>query len=117
MLDNPVKLCLYGLALFRGTILLYREKGPWNIFSKLREKAGIQIVEWLDIDERDVPHTIQERKAEGFWAELLNCPYCLSGWLAILAAIGYKSKLADFIALWLALWGVVYWLIKLDEKE
>ena len=68
------------LGVWRVTHLLHAEDGPWNVVAALRRKAG-----------------------NGFWANLLDCFYCLSLWvaapLAWLLGDGVKVRLLLWPAL------------------
>ncbi|WP_136806819.1 DUF1360 domain-containing protein [Desulfosediminicola flagellatus] len=75
-------LVISTLAVWRITHLLYEEDGPWNIFVRLRLRAG-----------------------EGFWGELLDCFYCLSVWVAAPAAVLIGENLKEMVILWPALSG------------
>lgn len=120
-----VNIVICGLAVFRYTMLLYNENGPWDVFDWLRFKAGISIVETLDMHTQEVVKT--ERKGEGFFAKLLNCPYCISGWISIALAPAVVLPLIfdtyqvlpfvvwlpfEFAALVGATWGMAYLLFK-----
>jgi len=59
------------------THLLYSEDGPWELFVKLRRKAG-----------------------EGFWGGLLDCFYCLSLWIALPLAICIGLSWTERALLW-----------------
>lgn len=100
-----VRLLVYGLATYRVTHLLCYERGPFDVFDWLRAKAGIQEVATYWIGQQKMT---TERVAIGFWAELLNCPLCLSVWLAAMAtaALFLNCVACDVAATWLALAGV-----------
>ena len=68
------------LCVWRITHLLQAEDGPWLIAVRLRLWAG-----------------------DGFWAELLDCFYCLSLWIALLPAILLGGSLWQSVLLWPAL--------------
>ena len=89
---------LYALAVFRVTHMLWHENGPFDVFDWLRAKVGIRIV-------NQYPNGESVAVAEGFWAELLNCPWCMSVWFAVPATVAlFLNNLAlDLIATWLAL--------------
>jgi Protein of unknown function (DUF1360) len=70
------------LCLWRVTHLLSSEKGPFDLVSHLRVRAG-----------------------NGFFGELLDCFYCLSLWLAIPLAIFAGDGWAQRVLLWPALSG------------
>jgi hypothetical protein len=106
------RLIVYALAVFRVTHLLAAERGPFDVFDWLRAKAGVYYRFELG-QQGQQPTYIRE--ADGFWGELMNCPLCLSGWVAAPVMIGYllKSKLLDAVASWLAIWGLVVALFKI----
>lgn len=66
------------LATWRLSAMLSYETGPFNIFILLREMAGI--VHDDDGKKIVVP--------ESFFAELLDCVWCLSVWIGGAMAIG-----------------------------
>ncbi len=68
------------LAVWRATHLLNAEDGPWNLVFRLRRLAGT-----------------------GFWAELLDCFYCLSLWIAAPLAYWVGGNLKEQLLLWPAL--------------
>ncbi len=77
----------YGLLLgilgvWRITHLLNAEDGPFDLFVRLRQKAG-----------------------QGFWGTLLDCFYCLSLWVAIPFALAVGGNWRERFLLWLALSG------------
>jgi len=77
----------YGLLLgilgvWRITHLLNAEDGPFDLFVRLRQKAGHR-----------------------FWAALLDCFYCLSLWVAIPFALVIGGNWRERVLLWLALSG------------
>lgn len=103
-----IRILVYGLAVYRYTLLFHEEAGPWYVFDWLRHKAGVELFEFLDGKTEYV--------GEGFFGELLSCKYCLSGWLAIALTIGfYIEKMrpfADAFAILGAIWALAYILFK-----
>lgn len=99
------RLLVYGLAVYRVTHMLWQERGPFDVFDWLRARAGIRVVStyWIGRQEETT-----ERVAVGFWAELLNCPLCLSVWLATVATVALflNCLVLDIVATWLALAGL-----------
>lgn len=88
----------YILAVFRFTHLLWQENGPWDVLDWFRYMVGIRFDE-----ERG------EFVSNGtFFAELLTCPLCLSGWISLIAVGMYFADfwLFDIGAAWLGIWGV-----------
>lgn len=67
---EPTTLIVAILATWRITALLYYDYGPWDVFLKLRERAGVWIV-----DENGKPVT--------FWGKLFTCFWCLSLWVGL----------------------------------
>src|SRR3990167_3377322 len=87
-----LELLVLSLAVWRASSLLTRERGPGNLFVKLRRRAGIE----PDPDTGE-PEVIPD----GFWPELLSCPWCLSLWLGAAAAPGWA--LAPRLTWWASL--------------
>lgn len=69
-----LKLVLLALAVFRGAALLTQDDGPWDVFLRLRMAVGV-----YDRNEYG--------KVGGFWAALLECPYCMGMWMALVAVV------------------------------
>lgn len=72
MKDEWLRLAVYVLATWRVASLLVNEAGPWNLFRRIRELAGIEH------DESGVKTIIPD----GFFASLLDCVWCASIWVA-----------------------------------
>jgi hypothetical protein len=70
------------LAVWRVAHLLARERGPWDLVSRLHVRAA----------------------AWGL-GELLACPYCLSLWLAPVPAFALAAGWGSGVLLWLAISG------------
>ena len=70
------------LAIWRITHLLWGEDGPADVFLSLRKLAG-----------------------ESFMGRLLDCFYCLSLWIAALAALFVSRRPLEWLFCWLALSG------------
>lgn len=61
------RLLLLGLASWRLASLLMRERGPFDVFGRLRTRLGV------------------DRAGEmGEWQELFSCVWCLSIWTALI---------------------------------
>ena len=112
-LSWPIRLLIYALAVYRVTSLFCHERGPFDVFARLRAWAGIRTVTRTEGGSSPLDSSTgqwspafewEETVAEGFWAELLNCPLCLSVWFSALAVLAlYAHKLAlDIGAIWLA---------------
>lgn len=68
------------LGTWRVTHLLSVEDGPWKILFRLRQALG-----------------------RGFWADLFDCFYCLSLWVAVPFAAVLGQGIKEWLMLWLAL--------------
>lgn len=68
------ELLIYGAATWRIASLLVRERGPFDVFVRIREKVGI-----LHDDEKE-----PVGYPETFFGELLSCVWCSSIWVALL---------------------------------
>jgi hypothetical protein len=66
-------LLVYGLATWRVASLFVREDGPFFIFRRIRELAG------MTHDENGQVVQIPDR----FFAQLLSCVWCTSFWVAL----------------------------------
>ena len=71
---------LGALCVWRVTHGLTSEDGPWNSFAKLRRAVD-----------------------GGFWADLLDCFYCLSIWVSAPFAVWIGASLKERFLLWLAI--------------
>lgn len=69
---------ILGLATWRISSLLVNENGPFHVFRKIREMAGIK---YQDDFKYLVPST--------FFAELLDCVWCSSVWVSFFVAALY----------------------------
>lgn len=87
-LDNLVLLIL---AVWRVSSLVTAERGPWDVFVRLRARAGIRP------DEHGEP----ESWPDGFVAGVLSCLWCCSVYVGIVAAVAYY--LAPVVTVWLCL--------------
>jgi hypothetical protein len=83
-----LKFLLAALAVWRVSQLLAREDGPWDILARVRRFGG----------------------------RLFDCFYCLSLWVAIPAALWFRTSLADSVILWLALSGAACLLDRLTPE-
>lgn len=81
------------LATWRLARLLAREDGPFNLIVKLRARAG-----------------------SGFAGQLMDCPYCLSLWIAAPFASTLADSALTWIAAWLAISGGASFLENLLER-
>lgn len=81
------------LATWRLARLIAREDGPFDLVVKLRAKAG-----------------------GGFAGQLMDCPYCLSLWIALPFAAPLADSAAAWVAAWLAISGGASFLENLLER-
>ena len=70
------------LATWRVAHLIAREDGPFNVIVRLRLRAG-----------------------NGFVGQLMDCPYCLSLWIAVPFAFALAGTIPSWIAALLAISG------------
>lgn len=78
---------LVGLGAWRLSAMLVYEDGPWDVFARLRQRAGI------------VPGEIN-----GFWALLLSCIWCTSIWVG--SGLWLLSEVSPLFAAVPAAWAV-----------
>jgi hypothetical protein len=76
------RLVIAILAIWRIAHLIAREDGPFDVIVTLRVKAG-----------------------DGVIGRLMDCPYCLSLWIAIPFALMLANDVVTWIAAWLAISG------------
>jgi hypothetical protein len=90
---SPMDFLLMGLATWRLASLLIDEDGPWDIFARLRYKAGVRY------DEHSVPY------GQNVLASLLTCMWCGSVWVGGAMAVAYLTvgSLTTLLCLPLAL--------------
>jgi hypothetical protein len=91
---EPFSFFVAMLAAWRLTHLLSKEDGPFDSVFWLRKMAGA-----------------------GFFGSLLDCPYCLSIWIAIPFAIYLAHGWREGLLLWLSLSGGVCLLEKLTTHS
>lgn len=66
-LYTPVSLVVMILASWRISCLFYYDRGPWDLFDRLRYRAGV----YLDPEHRS------------FWGKQLACFWCVSLWVSL----------------------------------
>ena len=71
----------FFLAVWRMSKLVTEEEGPGMIFSYLRELSGAEY--------QGVP---EQWDLLPWYAKLLQCPYCLSVWVALFLALLYITN-------------------------
>lgn len=81
-------LILFGLATWRLSSLAVRERGPWDLFVRMRALAGISH------DELGKPVEIPDNVLAG----ILSCVWCSSVWIAAFWAMFYPGTWIEKIA-------------------
>lgn len=79
---------IYGLAVFRLSLMLSEDSGPWKLLAKLRS--------WLKREEKKNPQLKKSDVAHG-----VECPRCNGIWFAILITVFVyaRSRLIDWVAM------------------
>lgn len=98
----PVELrfIIYVLACYRLALLLYFDSGPYHLLDRFRYWCGVRA------DQHVGGQTFR-------WSEnahvgaVLNCPYCLSAWIALALGIVWYLNLPtlEWLILIAAVWG------------
>ena len=85
MIDSGVlfRFAIAALATWRLAFLLVRERGPRDVFGRLRRRVG-----------------------NGIAGEMLSCVKCVSFWIAIPFAFFVRGTWTELVVIWLALAGV-----------
>jgi hypothetical protein len=107
-----LRIFIYAVAVYRFTLMLYEEDGPFDVFIWLRIKSGQRHNIQTVVNESGVTEARAEMVADTFFAKLLDCPYCISMWLSIFAAIGVKTKWFDWLAIPGCIAGIVHFALK-----
>lgn len=93
---------LTSLATHKFTILLSQEDGPGDVLATFRRKIGVEKI--LQGNELVIT-------SDTILGELFLCPYCLSGWVALIL-VGMLTVFPR-VARATVLWGAVWWLTSL----
>lgn len=105
-------------ATYLVTLYVTQEDGPFEVFSRLRQWAGVaedgipEYVEELTTD--DVPPPVSEAP---FWGQVLACHRCTTPYIAaVIMAIGLVTGVVnlglDLILMWMAVSGLVIFLFE-----
>ena len=78
-MNDWLRVALAILATWRVAHLIAREDGPFDVVLRVRARAG-----------------------HGVLGQLMDCPYCLSLWVAAPWAVWIAHGPAEWIAVWLA---------------
>tara|TARA_B100001250_G_scaffold402800_1_gene416400 strand:+ start:319 stop:609 length:291 start_codon:yes stop_codon:yes gene_type:complete len=89
---------LASVAVWRITRMLWTERGPLDIFTKVRAKLA------------------QRQKRMGGMFDLVSCFYCLSIWVAVPLALLLSDSIATFVISVFALSGIASLLHELIGK-
>lgn len=81
-MSDPLRVALAILATWRVAHLIAREDGPFDVIVRVRARAG-----------------------DGVLGRLMDCPYCLSLWVAAPWAFWIAHDPVEWIAVWLAVSG------------
>ena len=81
-------LLLSGFAVWRLTALFVYDRGPWDIFARLRDTLGGP----------------------------LSCFWCMSGWVALVVSVVFLEGLSwrERVIWWAAVWGLA---VLIDEAR
>jgi hypothetical protein len=82
--DVIFRFLIAALASWRLALLLARERGPWDVFRRIRQGTGTGVV-----------------------GELLRCVKCIGLWVAAPFALFVGGNWGALVVIWLALAGVV----------
>ena len=92
---DMIEILMLGLACWRLSSLFVNEKGPFDMFVRIRKMAGIEHTQ--DGIPFGWPNT--------FFGKLLECMWCFSVWVSAMLILAYifLPKITMYFALWLAL--------------
>ena len=86
-MNHLILILLTSVSVWRVCSLLQDEPGPFDIFKKIRTFVGLTSVEDLPLNEQ-ILYSDKEFVHNGeFFAELIECIWCLSIWVGGLFAI------------------------------
>jgi Protein of unknown function (DUF1360) len=96
MSDWPLwfRFAIAVLATWRVVHLVAREDGPFDVIVRLRARAGV-----------------------GAIGRLMDCPYCLSVWIAVPFAFSLTQRPLAWCATWLAVSGGASLIEQFAERE
>jgi hypothetical protein len=90
----PFRFVVAALATWRVAHLVAREDGPFDVVLSLRARA-----------------------ADGVLGRLMDCPYCLSIWIAMPCALAVGNTAAGWALAWLGISGGASLLERLTERQ
>lgn len=106
------------LVVFRLALLLTSERGPYNVFGRLRAWAGAEVVKEQARDSFGNMREVERLETHTELGEVFTCFYCMSLWVALpfalIFAMLYDLPLLLRIGVWLLAWqaiaGAAFWL-------
>lgn len=111
-----INLILLSLATYGLTRLISQEKGPYEIIKKFRKLIGIYENEIEIEDEMGLRRTVIEKYNTNEFAVLIDCVYCLSFWISLGLCFVFLPFSFDLILNWLAVYGLVYLILKATDN-
>ena len=96
-MDNPFRLILASLAVYRLSQLVALDNGPGFMSARLRGFFGRRASK--ESNEMGVWHQL---------AEFINCPFCLGVWFSLIITLAAfnVSNPVEFVLIWLGMAGV-----------
>lgn len=98
-----MELVYIGLSTFAFVFLLKYTDGPFDIFLKLRVKAGLYLPVYLE-DTDEVIDYLEDIDPERFWALWFKCFWCMSTWVSFVFSAAYILVIGVTIWLFPFLW-------------
>lgn len=105
-------------ATYIGVLYLLEEDGPFDIFLRLRKRAGFieETISELTADGEQIEVT-ELVPGKNFWSQVLRCHRCLTPYIAFLVVIfalliGFLSFNALLFIIWLSLVGATVYLFE-----
>lgn len=98
-----IDIIIFILAIYRISFMLAHEDGPFRIFDRLRQITGVY----------------RNKYPKNMIAGVLECPLCLSVWLAFATTVvyWYNEDITVWLALPFALSGGAVWMIQYGHNR
>lgn len=96
-----LKFLIASLAVYRLSILITEDEGPYSIFQNLRKKAG-----GYELAANGEPETNLGRG--------IICPLCVGVWLSIPFALYLTGINTEFFIYWFAIAGLQTFLVRIS---
>jgi hypothetical protein len=109
-LVQVLRFVMYAFAVYRITILLHYDNGPFDVIDWLRAKAGVyEDFEWSPEGDKPV-----YRSKNNHIGGILICRFCLSFYVTALFMLAWFSHnhTVESIVLFTALWGLVTFMLE-----